>query len=117
MMWELVEQNRGLRRTCRRRQPKRLPHVHDRKPDARALLHAEPGIELAHARLRPVLATKPDRPAPQKIAHHDPIGVTLADRDLVDAKRPVLSTTRLGMLCPEMAAERMGSAHPDFEAF
>src|SRR6516165_5793603 len=31
---ELVEQNRGLRRMRSRRQPKRLPHVHHRQPDA-----------------------------------------------------------------------------------
>jgi hypothetical protein len=43
------------------------------------------GVELAHACLRTVLAAKPDRPAPQQIAHHDPIGVTLTDRDLVNA--------------------------------
>ena len=46
---------------------------------------AEPDIELAHARLRAVLAAKPDRPAAQKIAHHDPVSVTLADRNLVNA--------------------------------
>src|ERR1700720_499574 len=82
---ELVEQNRGLRRMRRRRQPKRLPHVPHRQPNAPALLLAKPGLELAHACLGTVLAAKPDRPAPQQIAHHDPIGVTLTDRDLVNA--------------------------------
>src|SRR5438270_13870849 len=48
---ELVEQNRRLRRMRIRRQPKRLPHVHHREPNARALLPTEPGVELAHARL------------------------------------------------------------------
>jgi hypothetical protein len=46
--------------------------------------------------MRPVLAAKPDRPAPQQIAHHDPIGVALADRDLVDANH--LRTRRAGVL-------------------
>ena len=46
---------------------------------------AEPDVELAHARLRAVLAAKPDRPAAQKIAHHDPVSVTLADRNLINA--------------------------------
>ena len=32
-----------------------------------------------------VLAAKPDRPAAQEIAHHDPISVALADRNLVNA--------------------------------
>src|SRR5665811_487208 len=57
---ELIEQNRRLRRMRIRRQSKRLPHVHDRQANARTLLLAEPGVELAHARLRPVLAAKPD---------------------------------------------------------
>src|SRR6516225_1830567 len=85
---ELVEQNRGLRRMRLRRLAERLPHVHDGKPDARTLAFAEPGIELAHARLRAIRAAEPDRPAAIKIAHHDPVGVTLANRDLVDADRP-----------------------------
>src|SRR5450756_2670253 len=82
---ELIEQNRRLRRMRIRRQSKRLPHIHDRQANARTLLLAEPGVELAHARLRPVLAAKPDRAAAQKVADHDPVGVTFADRNLVDA--------------------------------
>jgi len=82
---ELVEQNRGLRRMRRRRQPKRLPHVHHRKPNPRALLLAEPGIKLAHARLRAVLAPKPDRPATKQIADHDPVAMAFTDRNLVHA--------------------------------
>src|SRR5213595_4058722 len=74
---ELVEQNRGLRRMSCCRYPKRLPHIHHREPNAGALLLAQPGIELAHACLRAVLAAKPDRAPAQQIAHHDPIGVTL----------------------------------------
>ena len=35
--------------------------------------------------LRAVLAAKPDRPAAQEIAHHDPVSVTLADRNLINA--------------------------------
>jgi hypothetical protein len=49
---ELVEQNRGLRRMRLRRHPKRLPHVHHRKTNARTLPRAEPGVEPCHARLR-----------------------------------------------------------------
>jgi hypothetical protein len=40
-------------------------------------------------------AAKPDRPAPQEIAHHDPIGVTLTDRDLVNANHPVKASRPL----------------------
>jgi hypothetical protein len=82
---ELVEQNRRLRRMRIGRQTERLPHIHDREANARALLLAEPGVELAHARLRAVGAAKPDRPAAQEVADHDPVGVTFADRYLVDA--------------------------------
>src|SRR5215207_5198429 len=81
---ELVEQNRGLRRMRIGRQAERFPHVHDGKANARALPLAKPGVEPAHARLRAVLAAEPDRPAAHQVADHDPVGVTLADRDLVD---------------------------------
>src|SRR6185503_21025861 len=67
-----------------RRHPKRLPHVHHSKANTRALLLAKPDVELRHAGFRSVLAAKPNRPTPQKIADHDPIGMTLADRNLVD---------------------------------
>src|SRR5262245_40035669 len=81
---ELVEQNCRLRGMCMRRQSKRLPHVHDRQTNARALAFAKPGVELAHARLRAILATKPNRPTAKQIADHDPISVTLADPNLVN---------------------------------
>src|SRR6516164_8258253 len=67
-----------------RRQPKRLPHIHHSEANTRALRLAKPGVELRHAGFRSVRAAKPDRPTPQKIADHDPIGMTLADRNLVD---------------------------------
>src|ERR1700704_7120887 len=67
-----------------RRHPKRPPHVHHSKANTRALLLPKPGVELRHAGFRSVRAAKPDRSTPQKIADHDPIGMTLADRNLVD---------------------------------
>ena len=72
-------------RLCR--QTERFPHVHDGKPNTRTLLLAKPGVELTHARLRAVLAAKPDRAPPNEVAHHDPIVVSLTDRYLVDADR------------------------------
>src|ERR1700752_5262987 len=67
-----------------RRHPKRLPHVHHCKANTRPLLLAKPGVELCHAGLRSILAAKPDRSTPYKIADHDPIAMTLADRNLAD---------------------------------
>src|SRR5437762_5974290 len=81
-----------------RRQAKRFPHVHDGKPNTRVLLLAKPSVELAHACLRAVLATKPDRASPNEVAHHDPIVVPLADRYLVDADRLGTPRTRFGEL-------------------
>src|ERR1700730_6910543 len=82
---ELVEQNRRLWRMRIRRQAERLPHVHDGEANTRTLLLAEPGVELAHARLRTILAAKPDRPPAHKVADNDPVIVSFADRYLVDA--------------------------------
>ena len=93
---ELVEQNRRLRCMRIRRQSKRLPHVHDRQTNAGTLSLAEPDVEPAHARLRAVLAAKPDRRPAQEVTDHDPVGVTFADRYLVDADR--LRTRRAGAL-------------------
>src|SRR5258705_7916276 len=85
---ELVEQNRGLRCMHLRRQAERLRHVHHSKAKARALPRAKPGVEGAHARLRAVLAAEPDRPPRNEVADHDAVGVTFANRNLVDADRP-----------------------------
>src|SRR5487761_2409344 len=84
---ELVKQDRGLRRTRKGCIAKRLPHIHHRQPNATALLVSEPVIELRHARLRAILAAEPDRAMANQVAHHDAVGVALADRDLVDADR------------------------------
>src|SRR5262249_44775839 len=73
-----------LRRSLGRHLAERLPHVHHRKANALALFWTEPVVECSHAGLRPIGTAKPDRPATQKIAHHDAIGVTFADRDLID---------------------------------
>src|SRR6266702_4811743 len=85
---ELVEQNRGLWRVRLRRQAERFPHVHHGKANARALPRAKPGVEGAHARLRAILAAEPDRPPANEVADHDAVGVTFANRNLVDADRP-----------------------------
>src|SRR6266403_1323866 len=66
------------------RQTERLPHVHDRQPNARTLPLAEPSVKLAHARLRAVLAAEPDRPTANKVTDHDPVAVAFADRNLVN---------------------------------
>ena len=81
-----------------RRQPKRLPHIHHSEANTRALRLAKPGVELRHAGFRSVRAAKPDRPTPQKIADHDPIGMTLADRNLVDPDDQRTRRARAGEL-------------------
>jgi len=96
---ELVEQDGRLRRLLPGRITKGLPHVHHRQANAPALLVSEPGIELRHARLRAVLAPEPDRAHPDQIAHHDAIGVPLADRDFVDADGLGSGGARPGQLC------------------
>ena len=82
---KLVEQDGCLRRPPNGDIAKRLPHVHDRQPNAARLLLAQPIVELLHAGFRAILAAKPDRPASDQVAHHNPIGMPLADGYLVDA--------------------------------
>lgn len=85
---ELVEQDGRLRRAFVGGVAKRLPHVHQREADALGLLRPQPVVELLHAGLRPILAAEPDRPAPDQIADHDPVLVSLAHGDLVDTDDP-----------------------------
>src|SRR5262245_25278905 len=84
---ELVVEDASLRRVARleRGRAECLPHVHDREADFPALFGAEPGIELVQALLGAVRAAEPDWPAADQVADHDPVGVALADADLVDA--------------------------------
>jgi hypothetical protein len=64
---------------------KGFQHVHHGQTNPATLLRPEPGVEQLQAGFRPVPATKPDRSAAQQIADDDPVGMPLADRDLVDA--------------------------------
>ena len=82
---ELVKQDGRLRRIRAGRIAEGLPHIHHGQANLRALLLAKPRIEHRHARLGAVTATEPDRTTANQIADHDAIGVTFADRDLVDA--------------------------------
>src|SRR5919198_1346137 len=82
---EFVEQDGGLGRPLGADIAEGFPHIHHRQPDAMALPLTQPLVELFHAGLRAILAAKPDRPGPDQIAHHEAIGVSLADRYLVDA--------------------------------
>ena len=66
---------------------KRLPHVHHRQPDTRGFPGSQRLVELRHAGLGTILAAEPDGAFADQIAHHDPVGVALADRYLVDADR------------------------------
>src|SRR5437879_1980382 len=58
---------------------------HHGEPDAPTLPLAKPLIALGNAGFRAIFAAKPDRALANEVADHDPILVTLADRDLVDA--------------------------------
>lgn len=50
-----------------------------------ALGRTQPLVELVQARFRAVVAAKPDRPPSFQVADHDSVGMSLADRDLVDS--------------------------------
>ena len=84
-MWNLSNKIAAFGALCGRHVAERLPHVHDRQADALALLGAEPVVEQSHAGLGAIAAAEPDRPPALQVAHHDAVGVALADRDLVDA--------------------------------
>ena len=101
-MWNLSNRIAACGARVVRHVAKRLPHVHHRQANAAALLLAQPVVELRHARLGAVLAAEPDRAPANQIAHHDAVGVALADRDLVDADRLGAGRARLGQLRPHV---------------
>ncbi len=82
---ELVEQDCRLGCVLGGGVARRLPHVHHRQTNAPRLPLAEPAVEQLHARLRTVRSAEPDRSSANQVAHRDPVGVALSDRDLVDA--------------------------------
>ena len=83
-MWNLSNRIAACGARCGR-VAKRLPHVHNRQADVPGLLLAQPVVELQHAGLFAVFSPEPDRASENQIAHHDAVGVALADRNLVDA--------------------------------
>lgn len=84
---ELVEQDG--RRWCMVRVARRgaegFPHIHHRQANFLALLRPQPLIELIHTRFRAVRTSEPDGPPSHQVAHHNPVGVPLFDRDLINA--------------------------------
>ena len=99
---ELVVQNRHPRGSRRCHRVKRLPHVHHCQANAPGLALAEPVVEQRHACLFAILPPKPDRTFSNQVAHHDAIGMALADRDLVDADGFRSWRTRTGQLRPHV---------------
>ena len=82
---ELVEQDADAGNLLQRGVTKGFPHVHDRQFNAQALFLSQRIEEQRQTRLRAIRAAKPDRSPPQQIAHHNPIGVPLADGNLINA--------------------------------
>jgi len=83
---ELVEENRRLGGVplLFRGFQEGLPHVHHGGLDPLALLGSKPLVEGVHGGLGTVCSPEPDRPLPDQVRHHDPVGVPLADGHFVD---------------------------------
>ena len=99
---ELVVQDRCLRGTRLRHVEKRLPHVHYRQANAPGLLLAQPVVEQRHARLFAVRSAEPDGALSDQVAHHDAVGLPLANRDLVDTDGFGSGRAHTGQLCPHV---------------
>jgi hypothetical protein len=82
---KLVVQDASLRRMPVRRVAERFPHVHHGQADFAAFAWSEPRKEEVHALFGAVDAAEPDGPSAYQVADHDPVGVPLANGDLVDA--------------------------------
>src|SRR5450759_174342 len=62
-----------------------FPHVHHSKPNMLGFRGSEPFVEKIHALFRAVLTAEPDRPPFLQIAYHDPVDMTFADGNFIDA--------------------------------
>src|ERR1039458_3367825 len=91
-----MHQNRRLRGVMTGGVVKRFPHVHHCQTDLFGLLFPDKPIELVHAGLGPILAAEPDRAMTDEVADDNAVGVSLANRDLVDAD--ALRSRRTGTL-------------------
>ena len=85
---ELVEDDPGLRGILQHRVPERLPHVHGSQFDASALFPAQRLEKQVNVSLFATLTTDPDGPLPIQVTDDDPIVMSLADGDLINADGP-----------------------------
>src|SRR3989442_721462 len=74
------------------------PDVHHDTAEAPAFFCPKPVVELRHAHLRTILTAEPYWTSAIQIAHHDAVGMTLANRDLIDADRLGSRTSRFRKL-------------------
>ena len=95
---KLVEQNGGVFGMAFGRRAERLPHVHHRQANRFRSFGPQPLVKHFHARLGTIPAAKPDRSKPQQVAHDDPIRVSFANGNLVDADHLGLGATRPAQL-------------------
>ena len=82
---KLVEDDASLGEVAGNGVAKRFPHVHHGQLDACALFRPQICEEAVEVDLLAPLAANPDRATAVQVADDDPVVVTLADRDLVDA--------------------------------
>src|ERR1043166_294714 len=82
---KLVVENGRLRSTRFGSLSKWFPHVHHRQANPCALGLSELIEKLPQALFRAVVTAKPDRPSLLQVAHHNAVGVSFANRYLVDA--------------------------------
>jgi hypothetical protein len=82
---KLVEQNGGLGSILSGRFGESLPHIHDPQPNTPTGLQTQLFEELVQALLGPILPSEPDGPPSNQIADDDPVDMTFAQGDFVDA--------------------------------
>ncbi len=82
---EVAEQDRCSWGAPGSRIAERGPHVHEREPHTLCLRLPEKPVELAHARFASISTTEPGGSPAQQVADHDPVVMSIANGDLIDA--------------------------------
>lgn len=85
---KLVKDDPGLRRVVSHRVPERLPHIHGRQFDSSTLFLTQRLEKQVDINLFAALTTDPDRTTPVQVTDDDPVVMSFANGDLINADGP-----------------------------
>ena len=99
---KLVKENRRLRGMLAGGVVECLSHIHNRQLDPLALFPPQSPKEQVQALFRTVFPSEPAGPLPPQVTDHNPVGMPIAERTLVDADDFRTRGSRSPQLLPQI---------------